>query len=320
MSGLAVSAFMLFWTRFATGIAKANSIPVHQSLIADNYPIGIRARMSAAINMGGHGIGLISPVLCAAIATWAGGVEGWRWAWFLLGIPVVFVALVAFRMKEPPRGQFEKQDVLGEVIEDEQPAPISMEAAFARIKRIRTIRTVLVGFCALGFGLFSQPALESLYLDENLHVKGVLERGIILSLSGILALPILPLVGRYFDRKYREDPARALGAGRPADHAVGAARAAAVQRQQLHLVLDPQGAAGGAHRVGVRDGRAGVAGRRAVPPARHGHRDVDALHLLHRRLHGRPGRRASSPTPSAIRGTVIILGVPSAHHRRRSCS
>ena len=209
-SGLATSAFMLFWTRFATGIAKANSIPVHQSLIADNYPIGIRARMSAAINMGGHGVGLISPVLCAAIATWAGGVEGWRWAWFLLGIPVIFVAILAFFMKEPPRGQFEKLDVIGELIEDEQPAPISMEAAFARIKRIRTIRTVLVGFCALGFGLFSQPALESLYLDENLHVKGVLERGIILSLSGILALPILPLVGRYFDRKYREDPARAL--------------------------------------------------------------------------------------------------------------
>jgi ABC-type branched-subunit amino acid transport system ATPase component len=38
----------------------------------------------------------------------------------------------------------------------------------------------------------------------------VLERGIILSLSGILAVPIHPLVGRYFDRKYREDPARAL--------------------------------------------------------------------------------------------------------------
>ena len=47
--------------------------------------------------------------------------------------------------------------MLGELIEDVQPAPISMEAAFARIKRIRTIRTVLVAFCALGFGLFSQP-------------------------------------------------------------------------------------------------------------------------------------------------------------------
>jgi ABC-type branched-subunit amino acid transport system ATPase component/predicted MFS family arabinose efflux permease len=209
-SGLATSAFMLFWTRFATGIAKANSIPVHQSLIADNYPIGIRARMSAVMNMGAHGLGLASPVLCAAIATWAGGVEGWRWAWFLLGIPVILVAVVAFFMKEPPRGQFEKQDVLGEVIEDEQPAPISMEAAFARIKRIRTIRTVLVAFCALGFGLFSIPELESLYLRNTLHVHNLLERGVILSLSGIAALPLLPFVGRYFDKVYRLNPAKAL--------------------------------------------------------------------------------------------------------------
>ena len=136
--------------------------------------------------------------------------EGWRWAWFILGIPVILVALLAFMMKEPPRGQFEKQDVLGEVIEDAQPAPISMEAAFARIKRIRTIRTVLVAFCALGFGLFSQPALESLYLEDTLHVNDLLERGLILSLSGIAALPILPFVGRYFDRVYRIDPAKAL--------------------------------------------------------------------------------------------------------------
>ena len=113
-------------------------------------------------------------------------------------------------MKEPPRGQFEKQDVLGEVIEDAQPAPVSMEAAFARIKRIRTIRTVLVAFCALGFGLFSQPALESLYLEDTLHVNDLLQRGLILSLSGIAALPILPFVGRYFDRVYRLDPAKAL--------------------------------------------------------------------------------------------------------------
>ena len=209
-SGLATSAFMLFWTRFATGIAKANSIPVHQSLIADNYPIGIRARLSAVMNMGAHGIGLASPVVVAAIATWAGGEEGWRWAFYLLGIPVALVAVLAFFMKEPPRGQFEKADVLGEVIEDAQPAPVSMEAAFARIKRIRTIRTVLVAFCALGFGLFSQPALESLYLADNLHVDNLLQRGLILSLSGILALPILPFVGRHFDRVYRRDPAKAL--------------------------------------------------------------------------------------------------------------
>jgi ABC-type branched-subunit amino acid transport system ATPase component/predicted MFS family arabinose efflux permease len=210
LSGLAVNAFMLFWTRFGAGIAKANSIPVHQSLIADNYPIGIRARMSAVMNMGAHGIGIASPILVAGIATWAGGPEGWRWAWYVLGVPVFIVAFFAFLMKEPPRGQFEKQDVLGEVIEDENPAPISMEAAFARLKKIATIRTSLAAFCALGFGLFSQGGLESFYLNDTIKVDSILQRGVILSISGIVALPFLPFVGRYFDRVYRQNPAKAL--------------------------------------------------------------------------------------------------------------
>ncbi|HEY2429442.1 MAG TPA: MFS transporter, partial [Acidimicrobiales bacterium] len=209
-SGFAVNAFMLFWTRFATGIAKANTIPVHGSLIADNYPIGVRARMSAAMQGGAYAVGLISPVLVAGIATIAGGPEGWRWSWYLLGIPVSVVAVAAFFMKEPPRGQYEQDHVLGEVIQEAQPAPISMEAAFARLKRIATIRTVLVAFCALGFGLFSQGTLSSLYLDQHLHVTNVLDRGVILSLSGVAALPLLPFVGKYFDRTYRRDPARAL--------------------------------------------------------------------------------------------------------------
>ena len=114
-------------------------------------------------------------------------------------------------MKEPPRGQFEKDDVLGEQIADEHPAPISMEAAFARLKRIRTIRTVLVAFCALGFGLFSQGSLRvavprrharasTASLRPRRHPQPV----------GIAALPLLPFVGRYFDRVYRQNPAKAL--------------------------------------------------------------------------------------------------------------
>ncbi len=209
-SGLAINAFMLFVTRFLTGIAKANSIPVHQSLIADNYPIGIRARMAGVMQMGTQAVGLLSPVLVAAIATWAGGPEGWRWAWYLLGIPVALIALFAFLMHEPPRGQFEKDDVLGEVIEDENPAPISMEAAFARLKKIATIRTSIAAFCALGFGLFAQGSLATLYLNDTLHAHKLLERGLILSLSGVVAVPLLPVVGGYFDRTYRRDPARAL--------------------------------------------------------------------------------------------------------------
>jgi hypothetical protein len=131
-------------------------------------------------------------------------------AWYLLGIPVMVVALLAFFMKEPPRGQFEKDDVLGEVFEDENPAPISMEAAFARLKKIATIRTSIAAFCALGFALFSQPGLESLYLDDTFAKQTLLQRGLILALPGIAALPVLPFIGSYFDRTYRKNPAKAL--------------------------------------------------------------------------------------------------------------
>ena len=118
-------------------------------------------------------------------------------------------------MKEPPRGQFEKQDVLGEVIEDEQPAPISMEAAFARLKRIRTIRTVLVGVLrARASGCSASPRSSRSTSTTPARERACSSAGIILSLSGILALPILPFVGRYFDREYRAEPGQGAGARR----------------------------------------------------------------------------------------------------------
>ncbi len=165
-SGFAVNSFMLFWTRFFTGIAKANTIPVHGSLIADAYPISSAPACPPPCRACPTPLALLSPVLVAAIADIAGGPQGWRWAWYLLGIPVSIVAIGAFFMKEPPRGQFEKDHVLHEVVEEERPAPISMEAAFTRLKRIATIRTVLVAFCALGLRPV-QPGHPGLALPEQ---------------------------------------------------------------------------------------------------------------------------------------------------------
>src|SRR5262245_1054460 len=181
LSGLALNVFMFFWMTAATGIAKANSIAVNPTLLADNYPIGIRARMAAVSNLGQQIIGNLSPLFVGIVATVAGGAEGWRWAFIILAIPGGIVAIIAFFMKEPPRGQYEKADVLGEVIEDEHPAQPSMEAAFARLKKIATIRTSIAAFAAMGFGLFALGGLKVLYLDETLKVNDILERGAIIS-------------------------------------------------------------------------------------------------------------------------------------------
>ena len=138
------------------------------------------------------------------------GPEGWRWAFVLLGVPAAIVAVFAFIMKEPPRGQYEKDDVLDEVVDDAEPLHPSMEAAFARLKKIATIRTSIAAFAALGFGVFALGSLQVLYLNDTLKVHNLLHRGLILSLAGWVAVPFLYPVGAYFDRTYRKDPARAL--------------------------------------------------------------------------------------------------------------
>ncbi len=209
LCGLAVNAFMLFWARFFAGIAKANTIPVHGSLLADTYPIPVRARMSALNDMVGRGIGVASPVLVAGIAAAAGGVDGWRITYIVLSIPVAVVGFFVFRLREPPRGQWEQQDVLGESLDEVDPAPITMEAAFARLNRIRTIRQVMVAFSAMGFSLFSNTVLANLYLEDEFGLSA-LERGTAESAGGIVAMVALPFVGRRFDQLYRRDPARAL--------------------------------------------------------------------------------------------------------------
>jgi ABC-type branched-subunit amino acid transport system ATPase component/predicted MFS family arabinose efflux permease len=210
LSGLAANAFMLFWTRFGAGISKANTIPVHNSLLADTYPVTVRGRIGATIAMSGRATAAISPLLVGAIAVAAGGVEGegWRWAFYLLGIPVAIAAIAAFRLREPVRGQWEKRDVLAEVIEDAE-IPISMEAGFARIWQIRTMRSVIVAFSALGFILFPREALSNFFLEDEFGLDA-LGRGLVAFSIGVCMVAVLPFAGRHFDRLYRQDPARAL--------------------------------------------------------------------------------------------------------------
>lgn len=209
LTGFATNAFMLFCARFGVGVSKANTIPVHQSLIGDAYPIPVRGRMAAVTAMCGRSVNVIAPLLIGVIVVLVGGDESWRWAFFVLGLPVLAFAFVAFRLQEPTRGRWEKEDVLGTVIEEDEPVPISAEAAFARLIRIKTIRSVLVGFSALGFLVFTLGVQTNLYLEEEFGL-GTLGRGVVTAITGLFAVIVLPFVGNHFDGLYRRDPQRAL--------------------------------------------------------------------------------------------------------------
>jgi len=208
LAGVTVNAFTLFLALFGVGIAKSATIPVHGSLIADAYPIGVRGRLSATNFGAGLLIGVVSPALVGFIADVAGGDDGWRWTYFVLAVPVLLLAFFALRIPEAPRGQFEMKDVLGEVI-DTRPVNISVEAAFSRLKQVRTLRTVMWAFAALGFGLFTGPILQNLYLEDRFDLTA-LERGLLGSFGGLFVLGVLPFASRGYDARFRRDPAKAL--------------------------------------------------------------------------------------------------------------
>jgi ABC-type branched-subunit amino acid transport system ATPase component/MFS family permease len=208
LSGLAVNAFTLFLARLGVGVAKSSNTTVHPSLVADAYPIGVRGRLSATNLGSGLLIGAISPALVGAIASLAGGPDGWRWAFFILGTPALVLAFFALRIPEAPRGQFEMTDVLGEVI-DTRPTPMSVESVFSRLKQIRTFRYAMLAFASLGFGLFTGPILGGLYVEERFNLDAF-ERGLLGSLGGLLALCVLPFAARGYDARFRQDPAKAL--------------------------------------------------------------------------------------------------------------
>ena len=160
---------------------------MQSTLLADTYPITSRGRVGSTLSLFGSVTGTLSPLIVGGIATWIGGPNGWRWVFVILAIPISIVSIFGFLLPEPPRGQFEKQDVLGEVIEEEDPLPISVEAAFARLLQIRTLKAVITAFAAIGFGLFTVPILGNLFMEDE-YGLGSFGRGAVGTVSGVAVM------------------------------------------------------------------------------------------------------------------------------------
>ena len=204
------SAFWLFAARLGSGLAASHILPVHNSLLADAYPIRARGRIYSIYGLGTPIGQLIGPITIGGIAALAGGVAGWRWAFVVAGIPALFLAFFVATRREPRRGANEQIAVFGETIEAERsPVPISTSIAFARLRQIDTFRYMLIGIGALGFGLFSVPIFLNTYMQDEFGLSA-LGRGVVGSIAVVPALVALPLVGKLNDRLFRTSPPRSL--------------------------------------------------------------------------------------------------------------
>ena len=128
-SGLAGTFFALLATRCFVGIGEAAYGPVAPAVISDLYPARVRGQVLAwfymAIPVGsalGYVIGgavahsSISQLGARLLGVHA---ESWRWAFYLVVLPGMGLAIASFFMREPPRGQ-------ADLVEGGTPAPLTI--------------------------------------------------------------------------------------------------------------------------------------------------------------------------------------------------
>ncbi|MDQ3146368.1 MAG: MFS transporter [Actinomycetota bacterium] len=157
LSATAVNYLNLLAARAVMGIGQSVDDPASTSLLGDYYPSRLRARAFSLQQISlfvGGGIGL-------ALGGYVGTTLGWRWAFALVGMPGSVVALLAFRLREPVRGESDLPE--GATVEAADPQDDQSLGQFARRARaelgselrmifgIRTMRYILVGVAALLF-------------------------------------------------------------------------------------------------------------------------------------------------------------------------
>ncbi len=206
-----VNTFQLFWAFTLIGFGAAYSNPVYGSLIADQYPIPGRGR-AFALYATATPVGLmLGPFVAGFVADVAGGPEGWRTVYVVIAVIVVLYAIgAAVFLKDPARGRFEQELVLGELLDEEttkRELPITIATAYQRMKKIKTFWFVCTGLGVLGFALITVPLQLGLLLRDSYHY-GAYTRGWVLSLAQIPAVVAMIAAGYLYDRAFRENPER----------------------------------------------------------------------------------------------------------------
>ena len=104
LSGLAANFWQLLVARIGVGIGEAGGSPPSHSLLADYFVPSKRATA-----LGIYALGIPIGILFGNLAGgWIDEFFGWRYAFFVVGIPGILLAiLLRVTVKEPPRGHTE---------------------------------------------------------------------------------------------------------------------------------------------------------------------------------------------------------------------
>ncbi len=151
---------------------------------------------------------LLAPAVVGGIAAPFAPSTGWRWVFLIVGMLGLPVALGMSRLREPERGQYEIEAVMGNDVEIDT-LPVSLTMAFARLKKIRSFYFFLLGMAALGFALFTLPVFLNLIYAHVFHLT-VWQHGLVGSVTLIPGVVAIGIIGRKTDQLFQEEPTTVL--------------------------------------------------------------------------------------------------------------
>ena len=188
-TGVVSGIVLLILVRIGNGFGVLVSDPIHTSLLADYYRPVDRPVVFATHRNAQRFAAIMGPLLGGTLA-WA---FGWRAVFFILLVPVVVMALVALRLREPVRGATDDEDA-ALVAAHERPVPLGR--AVRMLFAVKTLRRQYLAWLFIGAGLIPLAFLIPLYF-ENQFGLGTFQRGVIGALGAAGAFAGQQVGGRW---------------------------------------------------------------------------------------------------------------------------
>ena len=156
LAGLARSFAGLLFARSAVGVGEAAYVTISPAMLADSFPRSERGRVFAVFNAA-------TPIGAAAGYILGGLVAsrfGWRAAFFVAGFPGLLLAVLMWRLRDPPRGATEEtveQEEEAAVVTPAEAAPpttaASLAGVYVELARNRPFVLIVLGYAAYTFAL-----------------------------------------------------------------------------------------------------------------------------------------------------------------------
>ncbi len=153
LGGLSRNFWQLISARTVLGIGEAGYGPASLSLLGDFFTKAQRGRVLSYWSVGN--------LVGAAIGFMLGGLVadafGWRWAFYMVGIPGLIAAYLAWHMFEPERGVFDREvDAEDYGVSEVETVHGSIGIGFwTRAKKNLQVPTYLAVICSLVFSFFT---------------------------------------------------------------------------------------------------------------------------------------------------------------------